>query len=92
MDSSTPEDLFTQVSDIRTQSSGDAGVKIFISIGGWSFSDNGTTTQNVFGSIAADAEKRQQFADNLVLFMKQFGFDGVGGGINSKGPLLTTQG
>ena len=78
MDSSTPEELFTQVTDIRTQSSGNSGVEIFISIGGWSLSDNGTTTQDVYGSIAADAGKRQQFADNLVSFMKEFGFDGVG--------------
>ena len=88
MDSGTSKDLFTEITDIRAQSSHNSGVKIFISIGGWTFSDNGTTTQNVFGSIAADAGKRQEFANNLVSFMKQFGFDGVGAGTNYEGLLL----
>lgn len=37
------------------------------------FSDNGTATQPLFGEIAADASKRQIFANNVVHFMKQYG-------------------
>ena len=77
MDSSTPEDLFTQTTDIRNMKSGNGALEIFVSVGGWTFSDNGTSTQGVFPSIAADAGKRQKFAENLVSFMKQYGFDGV---------------
>ena len=77
MDSSSPEDLFTQTADVRTMKSGNNALEVFIFIGGWTFSDNGTSTQDVFPSIAGDAGKRQQFSDNLVSFMKQYGFDGV---------------
>lgn len=77
MDSKTPEDLFTQTADIRSLKSNSANLEVFISIGGWTFSDNGTATQSVFPDIASDAGKRQTFANNLVSFMKQYGFDGV---------------
>ncbi|KAJ5153568.1 uncharacterized protein N7482_010046 [Penicillium canariense] len=52
-------------------------IKIFVSIGGWTFSDNDTSTQPLFGEIAADPIKRTTFANNVVHFMKQYGFDGV---------------
>ncbi len=77
MDSSTAEDLFTQTTDVRNMKSGNAALEVFISVGGWTFSDNGTSTQCVFPSIAGDASKRQKFADNLISFMKQYGFDGI---------------
>ena len=38
-----------------------------------SFSDNDTATQPLYGEIAADASKRQTFANNVVHFMKQYG-------------------
>lgn len=37
------------------------------------FSDNDTATQQLYGEIAADAEKRQTFANNVVSFLKQYG-------------------
>lgn len=37
------------------------------------FSDNDTATQPLFGEIAADAGKRQKFADNALHFMRQYG-------------------
>lgn len=77
MDSETSEDLFTQTAGVRDLKSGNSALEVFISVGGWTFSDNGTSTQGVFPSIAADAGKRQKFADNLVSFMKQYGFDGI---------------
>ena len=77
MDGDLPDDLFTQTTGVRNLKSGNAALEVFISVGGWTFSDNGTSTQDVFPSIAADAGKRQKFADNLVQFMKQYGFDGI---------------
>ena len=77
MDSATPQQLFTQTTNIRQLKSGNSQLEVFISIGGWTFSDNGTATQDVFPSIAADETKRKKFADNLVSFMKEYGFDGV---------------
>ncbi|EFQ98549.1 chitotriosidase-1 [Nannizzia gypsea CBS 118893] len=77
MDSSTPASLFSQVTDIKNMKSRSSTLEVYISLGGWTFSDNGTSTQSVFPSIAADPEKRQKFADNLVTFMRHYGFDGV---------------
>lgn len=77
MDSLTPEYLFAQVTDLKNMYSGASTLDVYISIGGWTFSDNGTDTQPVFPDIAGDAAKRQKFADNLVSFMTRYGFDGV---------------
>lgn len=71
-----PSSLFVQVTDIKTQSTNGANIQVFVSIGGWTFSDNDTATQPVFGDIASSAANREKFANNLVSFMKQYGFDG----------------
>lgn len=47
-----------------------AGVKILPSVGGWTLSNN-------FPSIAADPEKRKNFAHNCVLLIKKYKFDGI---------------
>lgn len=74
MDSLTPGSLFDDLTYLKSIK---PDLEIWISVGGWTFSDNNTRTQSVFGDIAADATKRQLFADNLVHFMQQHGFDGV---------------
>lgn len=68
--------LFTKVADVKQFKS---SIKVWISVGGWSFSDNDNTTQPLFGEIAASAtkrRKRQTFADNVVKFLENYGFDG----------------
>lgn len=77
MDSATPESLFMETADVRTLKSGNLDLQVFASIGGWTFSDNNTKTQPVFGNIAKNEGNRQKFADNVVSFMKEYGFDGV---------------
>lgn len=77
MDSQTPDDLFTKTTDVRTLKSLGKDLEVFISIGGWTFSDNGTATQPVFGNIASSEANRQKFADQVVFFMKKYGFDGL---------------
>jgi chitinase len=74
MDDETPRQLFQDVTDLKSQAS---ALEVWIAIGGWTFSDNGTATQPLLGEIAADSAKRQKFADNLVDFMTKYGFDGV---------------
>ncbi|GKZ21587.1 hypothetical protein AbraCBS73388_007488 [Aspergillus brasiliensis] len=74
MDESTPATLFQDTTNVKSIKQ---DIKVFVSIGGWTFSDNDTSTQPLFGEIAADATKRQTFANNVVHFMKQYGFDGV---------------
>ena len=52
-------------------------LKVWLSIGGWDFSDNGTETQAVWGDLASSPAKRQSFIDRLENFMVEWGFDGV---------------
>jgi chitinase len=77
MDANTPEALFARTTDIKNTKSRNGDLEVFVSLGGWTFSDNDTLTQPLFSTIAADEEKRQTFADNLVQFMVRYGFDGV---------------
>ncbi|KAI1211222.1 family 18 glycosyl hydrolase [Annulohypoxylon truncatum] len=70
----TDDDIFEQIMALKENA---PGLKIFLSLGGWTFSDNGTDTQPVWGDIASTSANRQKFIMNLVNFMTQFGFDGV---------------
>ncbi|KAF2432500.1 hypothetical protein EJ08DRAFT_630268 [Tothia fuscella] len=72
MDPQTPASLFDDAAEAKTINS---ALKLFISVGGWTFSDNGTATQPVFGNIAASAANRQTFANNVVKFMNHDGID-----------------
>lgn len=74
MDAATPISLFDDISAIKTTN---PDLKIFVSIGGWTFSDNDTYTQPIFGNIASSSSNRQQFADGLVEFLTYYGYDGV---------------
>jgi chitinase len=74
MDSDTPTSLFTETTDLKQIN---PALKVFISSGGWTFSDNDTITQPLFGEISRTAANRQKFADNLVKFMDAHSFDGV---------------
>lgn len=49
LDAATPVRIFQQVADLKTSN---PNLQIFVSLGGWPFSDNGTATQPVFGNIA----------------------------------------
>ncbi|KAI0132937.1 glycoside hydrolase family 18 protein [Xylariales sp. AK1849] len=77
MEADIPTSLFVETADIRTLKSNTVGVEVFLSIGGWSFSDNDTVTQPIFSNIAASSANRLIFANNLVGFLKEYGFDGV---------------
>ncbi|KAI7114375.1 hypothetical protein KC352_g34682 [Hortaea werneckii] len=74
MDTSTPGSLFDDTTILKQIK---PDLEVWVSIGGWTFSDDNTATQPVFGDIAESSSKRQQFANNLVHFMSQHGFDGV---------------
>lgn len=76
MESDMPSSLFAQTVGLRTLDSDADDVEIFVSIGGWSFSDNSTATQPVFSDIAASEANRKTFAKNLVNFLQEYGFDG----------------
>ncbi|EAU32456.1 predicted protein [Aspergillus terreus NIH2624] len=74
MDSETPASLFKETTNIKSIKQ---DLSVYVSIGGWTFSDNNTATQPLFGEIAASESKRRTFAQNTVHFMQQYGFDGV---------------
>ncbi|KAI0157094.1 hypothetical protein GGR52DRAFT_586914 [Hypoxylon sp. FL1284] len=62
MDSATPESLFYLTAEAKKYNS---QLKVFVSVGGWTFSDNGTVTQPLFGEVASSEGNRQKFADNV---------------------------
>jgi chitinase len=74
MDAQTPASTFQDAVSLKDLK---PDLKVFVSIGGWTFSDNDTATQPVFGNIARSESNRQKFADNLLRFMNGYGFDGV---------------
>ncbi|GAW18020.1 hypothetical protein ANO14919_074890 [Xylariales sp. No.14919] len=74
MDQGAPESLYKLTTDSRQYN---RNLKIFISVGGWAFSDNGTTTQPLFGEISSSQENQQKFAQNVVKFLELHGFDGL---------------
>ena len=53
------------------------GLKVWIALGGWTYSDNDTTTQPVWSAISASPSSRAKFIGELVNFMTEWGFDGV---------------
>ena len=53
------------------------GIRVWLALGGWTFSDDGTDTQPVFGDLSSTPSKRKKFIDQLEKFMLQWGFDGV---------------
>ena len=67
----------TALQDFTSVKKKNSGLKTIVSIGGWTFSDNGTATQPLFGEICASAANRGTFITNLLDFMRQFAFDGV---------------
>lgn len=73
MDSQTPSSLFSETTALKTIN---PDLKVFISVGGWTFSDNDTVTQPLLGDISADKSKRAKFASKIVKFMDLHGFDG----------------
>lgn len=51
--------------------------KVFVSVGVWTFSDNGTATQPLFGEIASTATNRQKFTSKVVHLLEKYGFNGL---------------
>lgn len=74
MDSQTEEGIFKLATDARLYNS---QLQVFISVGGWTFSDNDTVTQPLLSEIASTEANRQKFADNVVRFCNKWGFDGL---------------
>ena len=68
------EKTFSQITNLKQKA---PGLKIWISLGGWTFNDNGTDTQSVWGDIALSPTNRAIFTGNQYRFMMTWSFDGV---------------
>jgi GH18 family chitinase len=53
------------------------GLKVYIAIGGWTHSNNGTIWQDVFPDLVSTSAKRAKFIGNLLSFLREYSFDGV---------------
>ncbi|KAM3519834.1 hypothetical protein MY4038_009654 [Beauveria bassiana] len=74
MDAATPGSLFIEMAKLKTAK---PSLQIWLSIGGWTFSDDNTPTQPVFGNIAREKRYREIFANNVLSFLQTYGYDGV---------------
>lgn len=52
------------------------GLKTYISVGGWSFTDPGPT-RTAFSNMASSSGNRAKFISGLMRFMTEYAFDGV---------------
>jgi chitinase len=66
--------LFSDITALKSQNS---NLKVLVSIGGWSFSDNRTVTQPIFPDMVSSSSKRASAITKILSFMRQFAFDGV---------------
>ncbi|BCR84335.1 uncharacterized protein ACHE_11737S [Aspergillus chevalieri] len=55
-----PESLFQKTVDTKQYNK---NLKVWVSVGGWDFSDNDTITQPIFSDISSTEAKRKRFAD-----------------------------
>lgn len=76
MDSLTSESLWKLTTDTKRYN---PDLKVYVAVGGWTFSDNGTATQPLFSEISRTEANRQKFADNCLRFLNQYSFDGYVG-------------
>ena len=70
----TDASTFSQITDLKQQN---GALIVGVSIGGWSFNDNGTDTQPVFGDLVSSPSARKTFISNLLAFMNHYAFDAV---------------
>lgn len=73
MDEPLTKDIYARVADVKSRN---PAVKVWLSVGGWTFNDPGAF-QSVFTILAANPSQVEYFAVSLMGFMDRFGFDGV---------------
>ncbi|MCJ1250761.1 hypothetical protein MMC30_007989 [Trapelia coarctata] len=66
--------LFVDITALKSQN---PGLKVIASIGGWTFSDNGTNTQPIFPDMVSSAGKCSTAITKVLSFLRQYAFDGV---------------
>ena len=72
MDSFTGS-LYSQITALKLK---DPTLEVWVSVGGWSFNDPGSTA-TTFSTLSRDTNAQQAFFASLITFMVNNGFDGV---------------
>lgn len=67
-------ELFSEVTALKFQNT---ALKVLVSLGGWTFNDNGTSTQPVFSDMVSTPSERATAISNILSFLQQFAFDDV---------------
>ncbi|KAL4938741.1 hypothetical protein BDV06DRAFT_231555 [Aspergillus oleicola] len=70
---SSQQQLYSRVVALKKRK---PDLKVWISIGGWSFNDPGVTA-NTFSDLAASKSKQSIFFQLVLSFLDKYGFDGV---------------
>lgn len=73
MDGVSP-DIYSSVGNIKSRN---PSIKIIIAIGGWAFNDPGAYRETFTTMVSTEAN-RATFIQNLLGFLSQYGYDGVG--------------
>ncbi|KAM7204861.1 family 18 glycosyl hydrolase [Rhypophila sp. PSN 637] len=69
-----PPSAYNQLVDLKEKA---PGLKVWLAIGGWTFSDNNTVTQPLWNEVSKNAANRNKFISGLIKFMSDQGYDGV---------------
>lgn len=72
-----PNTASSTFSDITNLKQKNPALIVGISLGGWTFNDNGTNTQDVYWKMVSTKSNRATFVSNLLSFMNHYGFDAV---------------
>lgn len=73
MDGIDPE-IFKTIGNVKARN---PDLKIVIALGGWAFNDPGPW-RDIFATLASTKANRATFITNLLGFMSEYGYDGVG--------------
>lgn len=68
------EALYPQLEALQMR---DLDLEVWLSIGGWDFSDSDEPTASTFSDLVADTTSQQSFFISLINFMSTYGFTGV---------------
>ncbi|KAI9650603.1 hypothetical protein NHQ30_000621 [Ciborinia camelliae] len=68
--------MASMLSDFTAVKSTYSGLETWISVGGWSFTDSGST-RKAWSNMASSSTNRAAFIASLIQFMKTYSFDGV---------------
>jgi GH18 family chitinase len=67
------DDTVQQIASLKAV---DPNLKVFVSVGGWSFNDPGPT-QTTFSTLAGSSSAQENFFASLISFMSTYNLDGV---------------